>query len=73
MNVFVDKFEDSYGDFDYWIVRIDGEGEKIWDRIFGGVERDMFEFVDRIIDGGFIFGGYLGSGVLGNKIILNEG
>lgn len=72
-NAFADKSEDSYGDFDYWIVRIDGEGEKIWDRTFGGAERDMLEFVDRTTDGGFILGGHSGSGVSGNKTTPNEG
>jgi gliding motility-associated-like protein len=31
-----DKSEDSRGGYDIWVLRIDGNGNKVWDKTFGG-------------------------------------
>ena len=35
------KTENSRGDFDYWIIKIDGEGNVLWDKTIGGSGLDM--------------------------------
>ncbi|MEL6659221.1 MAG: T9SS type A sorting domain-containing protein [Bacteroidota bacterium] len=72
-NAFADKSENSYGEHDYWVVRIDTEGEKLWDRTLGGSNQDLLEYADLTADGGFILGGCSSSGISGTKTTANEG
>ncbi len=43
--------------WDAWIVRLDEEGERIWDNSFGGNGDEWFNTVSQTSDGGFIFCG----------------
>lgn len=61
------KTSPNYGGYDFWIVRIDQEGNKIWDRSYGGVGEDVDAHVTVARDGGFFVGGGTQSGVGGNK------
>ncbi len=45
------------GGNDAWIIKIDGNGNKLWDKRYGTSEADGFEFIRRSADGGY----YLGS------------
>ncbi|PSR55682.1 hypothetical protein AHMF7605_20320 [Adhaeribacter arboris] len=63
----VDKSQNSQGSTDYWIVKIDENGTKIWDKTFGGVEEDMLKVVVPTSDGGYMLGGYSRSGKGGDK------
>ncbi|MFM7080168.1 MAG: hypothetical protein ACKOYC_10320 [Bacteroidota bacterium] len=52
---------------DYWIVRLDDSGNKIWDKRFGGNASDILVKVLETTDGGIILAGNSFSGVSGDK------
>lgn len=52
-----DKSENSKGDSDYWIVKIDDTGNKVWDRTFGGSSGDNPRSITLTPDGGYLLGG----------------
>jgi len=51
------KTVNALGDFDYWMVRTDANGESVWQSVVGGTGRDMIHDMDVTDDGGFILGG----------------
>jgi hypothetical protein len=62
-----DKTEASRGGVDYWVVKVDANGAKQWDRRFGGAGNDTGNDVQQTLDGGYILGGYSDSGAGGDK------
>src|SRR5205085_4714068 len=52
---------------DYWIIKIDSNGNKIWERTFGGLGLDLLYTVNNTADGGYILGGESSSVADGNK------
>ncbi len=52
---------------DYWIVKIDSNGQKIWDKTIGGNEDDMFPSVITANDGTFFIAGESDSNKSGDK------
>jgi hypothetical protein len=67
------KTSPGFGDYDGWVVRLDGAGNHVWDRSFGGTNEDVFYRVLVVPDGGFLVGGYTASGATGNKTSANLG
>ena len=67
-----DKSEDSRESEDYWVILIDKEGNKIWDKTFGGADRDRLTCAISVADG-FILGGDSRSGISGEKSQVNLG
>jgi len=61
------KTSTFYGGSDYWIIKLDASGEKVWERSFGGDTWDSFASLQQTSDGGFILGGTSASGPSGNK------
>ncbi|WP_460473509.1 3-coathanger stack domain-containing protein [Emticicia fontis] len=62
-----DKTQPTQGFYDYWIVKIDNSGNKVWDKRFGG---DFFDFMRVIVpdkNGGYLLGGTSSSGISGDK------
>ncbi|MCG2611790.1 T9SS type A sorting domain-containing protein [Flavobacterium sp. SM15] len=51
------KTEASQGDLDYWIWKMDDNGEAKWQKSFGGSDMDMLQSVKLTSDGGFILAG----------------
>src|SRR5687768_2993135 len=47
----------SKGEEDYWIVKIDSSGNKLWDKSFGGDSFERFSSVINTSDGGFLVAG----------------
>lgn len=66
-NISGDKSEASKGGHDYWMVRLNSSGNKIWDKTFGGSGPDQLFSVQETVDGGFLLGGQSLSGIGGDK------
>jgi hypothetical protein len=58
---------------DYWVVKLDATGTKLWDKTFGGTGNDDLESLDYTNDGGFILGGRSNSPISGDKTEANVG
>ncbi|MBA4850567.1 3-coathanger stack domain-containing protein [Emticicia sp. BO119] len=69
-----DKSQSSRGDADYWVLKIDANGTKIWDKTFGGSDMDFLTSVVQTSDGGYLLTGESGSGISGEKshILLGD-
>ena len=63
-----EKTEATRGNYDYWIVKINADGKKIWDKTFGGNDSETLSSIVATSDGGFLLGGYSVSGISGEKI-----
>lgn len=69
-----EKSEDSKGGEDYWIVKIDSDGNKMWDNTIGGKNNDGRPWIIRqALDGGYIIAGETNSGVSGDKTDTSRG
>lgn len=55
------------GVIDYWIVRVDTNGTKLWELELGSQDTDRMFSLDTTVDGGFVLGGYAFATVGGNK------
>jgi PKD repeat protein len=62
-----DVSEDSYGSYDFWVLRIDNVGNIIWDKRYGGNDIETISRIFRTEDGGFLLAGSSGSGISGLK------
>ncbi len=62
-----DKSQPSHGDWDYWLVKADSSGSKIWDRRFGGTDADMAFTAVVTHDSCILVGGISKSGMNGDK------
>ncbi|TGE04669.1 T9SS type A sorting domain-containing protein [Hymenobacter fodinae] len=62
-----DKSQPNKGYSDYWVIKIDAQGNKQWDRTYGGNGHDTFRSMQLTADGGFVVGGYSASGVSDDK------
>lgn len=68
-----DRTEESMGGIDYWVVRTDKDGNKLWDKAYGGAGDDQLTSIIATEDGGFLLGGYSNSGMSGNKTAPSRG
>ena len=51
------KSEDNVGDLDYWVWKMDENGELDWQKSFGGNGSDFLQSIKTTKDGGFILAG----------------
>jgi hypothetical protein len=68
-----DKTQASRGYYDYWIVKIDANGNKLWDKTFGGDNDDYLMTIIPTNDGNYILGGISRSGISGDKTQYCQG
>jgi hypothetical protein len=64
---FFGKSQDSYGNLDYWIVKLDNKGKIKWQKTYGGKYADILKSIEQTKDGGYILGGSSNSPESGNK------
>ena len=55
------------GGGDMWLLRLDGSGNIVWDRTFGGSKNDYATSIVSLSDGGFAIAGYTKSKGAGDK------
>ncbi|QMU31026.1 T9SS type A sorting domain-containing protein [Adhaeribacter radiodurans] len=68
-----DKTQASHGGSDYWIVKVDENGQVVGDQRFGGNDKDELRTVFQSNDGGFLLGGRSYSGVSGDRTQASQG
>lgn len=61
------KSEDVYGEGDYWVLKLDRNGEIVWQRALGGEDDDHLYVLLETKDGGYLAGGDSRSNTSGNK------
>src|SRR5438876_2501012 len=55
----------AFGSGDYWLVKVDAAGNKLWDRSYGGAAADTLLSIVPAGNGCFLLGGYSSSGISG--------
>ena len=68
-----DKSQISRGLYDYWVIKIDASGNKVWDKTFGGGSSDLLNSIIPTNDGGYLLGGFSYSGIGGDKSEASKG
>jgi len=68
-----DRTEPCWGLADYWIVKTDSFGNKVWDKRYGTSMGDLFYSLNKTNNGGYILGGYTPAGITGDKTTLSNG
>ncbi|MEL6924935.1 MAG: SprB repeat-containing protein, partial [Bacteroidota bacterium] len=68
-----DVSETSRGNNDYWVIYLDPDGNKKWDKRFGGNQSDVLSNIFQTIDGGYMITGHSSSGFTGDKQTTNWG
>jgi len=59
------------GQYDVWVVKVDWEGEMVWESAFGGSNREYAHTICLTSDGGYIVGG--GAGSIDEDVQCREG
>ncbi len=60
------------GSIDLWIIKLDADGNILWQNTIGGSNSDYLASVNVTSDGGYIIGAYSLSGISGDKTELNK-
>jgi hypothetical protein len=68
-----DKTETSRGSTDYWVLKLDESGNKLWDRRFGGSQADEAKSIIPLPDGSYLVAGNSSSGLGFDKSGLSRG
>jgi hypothetical protein len=72
-NISGDKSENSQGDFDYWIVKLDSNGVVVWENTIGGSGIDYPRDIVQLADGSYMIAGWSNSNISGDKTIASNG
>ena len=68
-----DKTENSQGNYDYWVVKLDASGSIQWQNTIGGSSTDELNSIQQTADGGYILGGHSSSNISGDKTENSQG
>jgi hypothetical protein len=66
-NISLDKTENNLGGYDYWIFKLDANGNILWQNTIGGNNDDYLSSLVQTTDGGYVCGGYSNSNISGDK------
>ncbi|MFI5219541.1 MAG: T9SS type A sorting domain-containing protein [Bacteroidia bacterium] len=69
-NISGDKTENNiggFGNYDYWILKLDGLGNIQWQNTIGGIYTEWLTCLRQTTNGGYIIGGYSNSPASGDK------
>lgn len=67
-NISGDKTQNNWGGADYWVVKVDKDGNKQWDKRYGGTGNDfLWGKIISTSDGGYLLGGQSNSNISGDK------
>lgn len=72
-NISGDKTENSQGDFDYWILKLDANGALVWQNTIGGSGIDYPRDVKQLADGTYTIAGWSNSNISGDKTENSNG
>ncbi len=67
------KTKASLGEYDYWLIFLDKDGQEIWQEVYGGSDKDAMTVLFKTSDGGYFVGGDSASGRGGKKTTDNYG
>lgn len=67
------KSSNNFGNTDYWLFKVDEEGNKLWDKTFGGLHNEVLSDIILCKDGNFLIAGTSASGIGGSKTEVNRG
>jgi len=67
------KSEKSRGNMDYWVVKLNNEGNIEWQKTYGGKYADLLRSMEQTTDNGYILAGYSSSPISGDKTDANKG
>jgi gliding motility-associated-like protein len=62
-----DKTAENFGAADFWLIKVDAKGNKIWDKTFGGTRADYLVSMDQNKTGYVLLAGQSNSQASGNK------
>ncbi|CAN5563312.1 hypothetical protein BH11BAC2_BH11BAC2_16320 [soil metagenome] len=68
-----DKSEAPRGQYDFWVIRLNSNGIKLWDKTIGGINPDYLFTQCATTDGGFLLGGDSFSPAGFDKTAANNG
>jgi len=52
-----DQSQPTHGETDFWVVKLDSQGHKLWDRTLGGNDAELLQGATPTADGGCLLGG----------------
>ena len=59
--------QSSQGAYDFWILKLDATGTRLWDRTFGAPLDDELTCLQQTLDGGYVLGGWSVGGAGGDR------
>ncbi len=68
-----DKSEANIGYTDYWVIKLDENGNIMWQNTIGGSEFNNLRSAVQTMDGGYILGGWSSSDISGDKTEMSNG
>ncbi|MEH6763696.1 MAG: T9SS type A sorting domain-containing protein [Aequorivita antarctica] len=72
-NISGDKTENSQGDYDYWILKLNTSGNLVWQNTIGGSGIDYVRDLKQLADGTYMIAGYSNSNISGDKTENSNG
>jgi hypothetical protein len=71
-DISAEKTDNSRGNIDIWIIKIDQSGNIMWQKTFGGSNSDWVQSLIETPDGGYILAGSSHSNISGKKVKIQE-